>query len=203
MRELLVALGLMIFSTQLNAQQVDSPYVAPYVLPVPEGWSTEIISFPIEFAPSINYHGVEDLRFTAGWGNVQTDEYWTYAFLWWLQGTPEFNETIVGDNLKAYYTGLVGRNIKPRNIPENKIFPVQVTLRASTVTGDDLQTFDGSVYMLDYMTQKPITLHVHVHVKNCSEANRTVIFNEISPQPFNHAVWSQLDAIWTGFKCTK
>jgi hypothetical protein len=177
--------------------------VASYFLPSPEGWSTEIIPFPIKFAPSINYNGVEDLRFTAGWGNAQTEEYWSYAFLWWLQGSPPINEIVVSNNLKAYYTGLVGRNIKPRNIPEDKLVPIQVMVNASPVSGSDLQSFEGSVYMLDYMSQKPITLHLHVHVMKCGEQSRTVIFTEISPQPFNHRVWSQLDEIWSGFKCSK
>src|SRR5215471_14982261 len=93
MRSLPVLLLTTILSLQLGAQKIDSTYTAPYFLPTPQGWTSEIIPFPIEFAPSINYSGVEDLRFTAGWGNAQTDEYWSYAFLWWLEGSPEINET--------------------------------------------------------------------------------------------------------------
>jgi len=192
-----------ILSSQLMAQTTDSAYAAPYFLPGPNGWTSEVIPFPIEFAPSINYSGVEDLRFTAGWGDVKSEDYWSYAFLWWLEGSPEMNENVISNNLKAYYTGLVGRNIKPRNIPENKLVPIQITVKAIPVAGNDLQSFEGSVYMLDYMSQKPITLNFHVHIKKCAEAKRTVVFHEISPKPFDHAVWTRLDEIWSGFKCSK
>ena len=53
----------------------------PYTLNTPEGWGVEHFLIPIEFAPSIPYKGVEDIRFTPGWGNAKTDECWTYCFL--------------------------------------------------------------------------------------------------------------------------
>ncbi|MHA4893016.1 hypothetical protein, partial [Enterococcus faecium] len=79
---------------------------APYTLNFPKGWDIERFLIPIAFAPEISYKGVEDIRFTPGWGKVQTDEYWTYAFLWYLDGKVKTNEKIIEDNLKAYYTGL-------------------------------------------------------------------------------------------------
>ena len=42
-----------------------------FVLPAPDGWGKETISFPIDFAPDIPYVGTEELRFTPGWGNVK------------------------------------------------------------------------------------------------------------------------------------
>ncbi len=95
----------------------------PYSLASPQGWDVERFQIPIEFAPQLVYKGVEDIRFTPGWGNSKSDEYWTYAFLWYLDGLPEMNEIIVGENLKAYYTGLVERNIEPRKIPTEKVIP--------------------------------------------------------------------------------
>ena len=61
-------------------------WVAPYFLDVPEGWVAERFPIPIDFAPQIPYKGVEDIRFSPGWGNAFTDEYWTYCFLWYLDG---------------------------------------------------------------------------------------------------------------------
>ena len=39
----------------------------------------------------IKYSGVEDIRFAPGWGNAKSNEYWTYAFLWYLDGTVIIN----------------------------------------------------------------------------------------------------------------
>src|SRR4051812_6700953 len=63
-------------------------YVPPYALTAPEGWGVERFAIPIEFAPSIPYKGVEDIRFAPGWSDAKSNEYWTYAFLWYLDGKP-------------------------------------------------------------------------------------------------------------------
>jgi len=176
---------------------------APYTLEFPKGWDVERFLIPIEFAPSIPYKGVEDIRFAPGWGNAKSDEYWTYAFLWYLDDKPEMTAKIVEDNLKAYYTGLIGRNITPRKIPADKIFPVKTEIKATKTTPGDISTFSGTIYMLDYMEQKPITLNCTVHVKTCSEKNKTFIFNEISPKPYSDSIWTSLNQLWTNFGCDK
>lgn len=39
---------------------------ADFTLPIPEGWRTETIPFPLEFAPELSYEGYEELRFSPG-----------------------------------------------------------------------------------------------------------------------------------------
>ena len=176
---------------------------APYSLELPKGWDIERFTIPIEFAPSIPYKGVEDIRFTPGWGNVKSEEYWTYAFLWYLDDKPQMTATVAADNLKAYYTGLIGRNIEPRKIPSDKIFPVQSQIQTTKTATGDTKTFIGTVHMLDYMEQKPITLNCIVHVRSCPGQNKTFIFNEISPKPYKDSVWTNLNQLWTNFSCDK
>jgi hypothetical protein len=176
---------------------------APYTLDVPKGWDVERFLIPIEFAPQIPYKGVEDIRFTPGWGNAKTAEYWTYAFLWYLDGSQKMNSKIIENNLKSYYEGLIGRNIEPRKIPADKLFPVRTDFKKVKTQAGDLETFRGTIHMLDYMEQKPITLYSTVHVKTCPSQAKTFIFNEISPQKYSDAVWQSLDQLWTNFNCNK
>src|SRR5689334_20852224 len=79
---------------------------APYVLDTLQGWDIERFLIPIGFAPSIPYKGVEDIRFTPGWSKKGTSEYWSYAFLWYLDSIQKFDSAIIEKNLVAYYTGL-------------------------------------------------------------------------------------------------
>ncbi|MEO6547003.1 MAG: hypothetical protein ABIN94_03360 [Ferruginibacter sp.] len=176
---------------------------APYTLGSPKGWDVERFAIPIEFAPQIPYTGIEDVRFTPGWGKAETNEYWSYAFLWYLDGTIETHAKTVENNLKAYYTGLVGRNIEPRKIPASKLVPVKTKFKEVKTNPGDLKTFNGTIYMLDYMEQKPITLNCIVHVKSCTGQNKTFIFNEISPKLYSDNVWQSLNKLWIDFRCDK
>lgn len=176
---------------------------APYTLGFTKGWDVERFLLPASFAPQIKYKGVEDIRFAPGWGKSSSGEYWSYAFLWYLNGHINTNANIVEKNLTAYYTGLVASNIEPRKIATEKLVAVKTAIKkVKTVTGD-LKTFSGTVYMLDYMEQQPITLNCIVHLKSCAGQNKTFIFNEISPQPYSDKIWQSLHQLWNEFSCSK
>ncbi|MEJ7586400.1 MAG: hypothetical protein WKI04_02440 [Ferruginibacter sp.] len=175
--------------------------VASYYLPVPPGWTTERISFPIEFAPGINYKGTEDLRFAKGWDNVNSEEHWCYAFAWWLDGKPQINEIILQKNLTEYYSGLVGLNVMEKKIPANKVVPTVATITLVPSMKGDNTTYTGRISMLDYHSENAIILNCMIHVKDCDTKEHTGILVEISPRPFDHAVWKQLNALNTNFSC--
>lgn len=139
-----------------------STTVAPYDLALPKNWTEERIAFPIEFAPQINYTGSENLRFAPGWEFTTSEEHWAYAFLWWLDGKSAMDEDKLENNLTAYYTGLVGRNVKPRHIPLSKVLPVVATLQKIEPQPGDLESFQGTVVITDYLDPNydPITLYI-------------------------------------------
>jgi hypothetical protein len=171
----------------------------PYSLSFPTEWDVERFLIPISFAPQIPYKGVEDIRFAPGWAKVKSDEYWSYAFLWYLDGSPKTNAKIVEHNLKAYYTGLV--ESMQGDISADKLVPVKTKFKKVKTEIGDLKTFRGTIYMLDYMAKKPITLNCTVHLKSCSEQDKTFIFYEISPKPYSDKVWQSLHQLWTDFRC--
>lgn len=175
---------------------------APYELSIPRDWTIERFLIPISFAPQISYKGVEDIRFTPGWAKLQSEEYWSYAFLWYLDGQPSFDAQTIASNLKAYYTGLIGVNTEPSKIPGGKIEVTTKVEKKETAAGD-AATYAGTVIMLDYMQLKRITLNCIVHVKPCAEGNKTIVFHELSPKDFTHNVWALLNKLWTDFTCVK
>ena len=71
----------------------------PYSLDFPIGWGIERFLIPISFAPKIPYKGVEDIRFTPGWGKAESADYWSYVFLWYLDGQQKITAKIVENNL--------------------------------------------------------------------------------------------------------
>ena len=176
---------------------------APYSLPV-EGWGIERFPMPIDFAPTIPYKGVEDLRFAKGWGESGQQDYWTYSFLWYIEGIQEINAEIIDKNLNAYYDGLIGRNIEKRDIPADMVTKTKTQVKKlAKPQGNDEATYSGTVSMLDYMAKKPMVLNCMIHVIKCPGTNNTFVFHQLSPQPFNNPVWTKLNELRKSFDCNK
>ena len=206
MKNILFAIALFLFlktSGQNTNEEFDGKkWEAPYVLDTLKGWGIERFLIPISFAPSIPYKGVEDIRFTPGWAKKTTNEYWSYVFLWYLDGTVALDAKTIENNLKAYYTGLIKVNSDSSKIAD-KLFPVTSLIRSRTAEKEDLKTFEGSVTMLDYMSKQPITLNVVIHIRSCAGKDKTFVFHEISPMPYSDDVWTRLHQLWVNFKCEK
>lgn len=205
--KLLIILILSFTSLTIHGQETKAEFDghnwdAPYHLPIPKGWTIERFLIPISFAPQIPYKGVEDIRFAPGWADQKSDEYWTYAFLWYLDGSPETNAAIIADNLKAYYTGLIKINTDSSRAAAQRL-PVATSFKKAPTGKGDLATYTGTVKMIDYMQQKPITLNCIVRLKFCKDENKTMVFHELSPKPFTHNNWAALDQLWSDFKCKK
>ena len=186
----------------LNEEFDGKKWEAPYVLDTIKGWDVERFRIPISFAPSIPYKGIEDIRFTPGWAKKTTNEYWSYAFLWYLDGTVILDPKTIENNLKTYYTGLIKVNSDSSKIAD-KLFPVTSSIKTRTTEKGDLKTFEGLVTMLDYMSKKPVTLNVVIHIRTCAGKDKTFVFHEISPMPYSDDVWKSMHQLWVNFKCDK
>ena len=138
----------------------------PYHLIIPDGWTTERFSIPIDFAPQIPYKGIEELRFAPGWGKRTSPDYWSYAYVWWLEGSPKITTASLQENLKAYYSGLVERNRTTRNNVPRKAIPTEVLIKQNKTIPDGIENYSGTITMLDYMSQFPITVNCLIHIRN-------------------------------------
>jgi hypothetical protein len=172
----------------------------PYKLTL-EGWGIERFLIPVDFAPQIPYKGVEDIRFAQGWGDIKNKEYWSYAFLWCLDGSPAINADSIASHLNYYYDGLVARNIEKRNIPADMVIKTKTTMSPVKTNHGDLKTFEGKISMLDYMGKKLMTLRCIVHLRKCAGTDKTILFHQLSPQPYSALIWTKLKKLWIDFEC--
>jgi hypothetical protein len=169
-------------------------WIAPYSLVTPNGWTVEHFSLPPDFAPQLTYKGIEDIRFAPGWGDSKSDEHWTYSFLWWLEGSPKIDAGILQANLKAYYEGLVSRNIA--GIPPDKVVPTTTSVKKTNTASGDIETFNATVSMFDYHTRQAMTLNCLIHLKECKDQKQTAIFLEVSPKPFAPFLFGKKSIYW-------
>jgi hypothetical protein len=84
--KILLIIILSLFSATIYGQEIKPEFdghkwEAPYTLPVPKDWTIERFPIPIIFAPQMPYKGIEEISFTPGWGKINSEEYWSYAFL--------------------------------------------------------------------------------------------------------------------------
>ena len=199
----LIPLLLLIYSLPVFAQDAATfdghNWKAPYQLASPEGWGIERFLLPAGFAPDIKYKGVEDIRFAPGWAKKTSEDYWSYLFLWYLDGDIKLTASDIGQYLRDYYTGLV--NVNGSAIPKEKIIPVEASIHAIESLAKDQHHFQGTVTMTDYMQQKKIILNATIHVLACKHSGKTYVIHELSPQSFQHEIWKRMDLIREQFVC--
>lgn len=178
-----------------------APVSPDYNFTVPGGWRMEHIPFPIPFAPTISYTGTENAYFPAGWGDKDSQDYWSYAFVWWLNGSLVPDTAAFRQNLETYYGGLLRDNIGRRNIPASKVVPVRATVSEAQADSGDTKTYTASVQTLDYMLQVPITLYCLIHVKGCGGPDHTAIVVTVSPKGPGDSIWQRFSEMNRSFGC--
>jgi hypothetical protein len=186
---------LLLLLTKAYAQQ------AGYDFPKPRGWNTEKIFFPIDFAKNIPFQGTEELRFTPGWGNSKTDEYWGYDLLWFVKGLKSVKKGDLDKYIMQYFNGLYLSNLKNKtNAPSGF---TKAGFKKAKAQQNDKETFKGGIKTLDFLTGQPIAFNAKVHVRNYPGVQHTAILFEISPQAYKNVVWDCLDGVVNGFAIKK
>ena len=172
---------------------------SPYIVSAPATWTVEHFSLPPEFSPLLPWKGQEEIRLHPNWTQPEKDGYWSYVYLWWINGNAPVDAGILKENLQIYYDGLLNHLI-PKDFPVDKITrSVAIVQKIKTDHGDK-QTFAGQVAMLNFMSQRPIVLFVVIHVKEIGSAQNTAVRVEASPKTAEHSVWKELKAIRIEFK---
>jgi len=194
-------------STQETAQEPaletgqEAETVVPFYLPTPEGWRTETIPFPLSFAPSLEYEGLEEIRFAPGMFDAEQSDFWTYAFVWWVPKDTVLTKSRLETDLVAYFQGLAEAVAKGREIeiPEPtfsaRLEAVEVASGRPGFRGS-LETFDA------FASLAVVQLNARIEVRECVEEGRLLVTFEISPQAESHAVWKTLAAIREGARCS-
>ena len=171
---------------------------AAFDWPVPEGWTPETIPFPIDFAPGLPFHGVEELRFAPGFSKPQASTFWTYAFVWWLDDPPSFDTPSIAPVLREYFAGLalaVGRDRFPMD-------PARFRVELASGVDGSQALLVGQVSSYDpFVTGDPIVLNAEVRLLECPRAGRRAITFLFSPRPFTDPVWEDLRACASALRC--
>ena len=144
---------------------------------VPPGWRTEVIPFPLDFAPTLAHRGVEELRFPPGFMDPASPARWSYVFAWRLDDAAALTPDALAGELTAYFDGLV------HAVDANAKEPTKVA-----VTPD----FAVTAHLEDaFKTHEPIDLTGRATRSACGNGALWVI----SLAPATSGIRSQLDEL--------
>lgn len=200
---ILSALALFSCSQPAEKKRPANKNIEAYTLPILPKWTTETFPVPPSFASSIPYRGIEDIRFAPGWGNSLSKDYWTYVFLWHVEGPVQTDTASIETYLESYYTGLVNSNVQKYHIPKAQLIPIKASVKKAATMAGDTGSYHATIQILDYMTQQPMVLNCIIHIKDCQNTQRSFLLHEISPKRFSDSIWNDLNKINEGFECPK
>ena len=195
---LLLTLG--IVASPGSAQEIAE---VPFHLPTPKGWRTETLLFPLDFAPELEYEGLEELRFSPGMFAEMKVDYWSYAFVWWVPEDTSFSTQRLENDLEIYFRGLTEQVSRIREFDAGD--PEHVTELTEVADGDaGLDSWEGSIRTYDvFAARKAIRLLVRIDIRHCEEQGYLAAIVQLSPQPRRHGIWKVMDDIHQGFRCKK
>lgn len=151
-----------------------------------EGWPSETFPLPPGFAPSLPA-GTESLRFAPGWRDPAAADFWSYAFVMWIdESAPDAAR--IDQLLEAYYQGLMSvfAGNKGKDISGH---PVRVEVSRTAPNH-----FDAQMHLIDaFATFEPIDVRVVVDAI-AESGGHSSLRVRLSPQPASHPIWRSLEA---------
>ncbi len=158
----------------------------------PADWRAETIPFPLAFAPDIDLKGVAELRFAPGMFEPDRETFFTYAFVWWLEGEPQLNQAQLEQILLRYFSGLY-QAVSKKEVKDTSSFAVSLTEEPEA---EGMRHFSGTATWIDpFATEEPLTLNIKIAQWPCPNQQRTMVYSTLSPTPRDHVVWQQFDQI--------
>ena len=172
------------FSISLLAQPELNPAHEEINLLVTDStWIKEIFPFPIRFAPDINYKGIEEAQFPKGWSKKDGPNFWSYVFVWNIEGDKVNSKKELEADLKTYFDGLMGSQDTKTHFTEQE-------------HSNNSTRYVGKVSFFDNLRSKTaISLNVQVKKLYCQHENKSDIVFRFSPKEFDNEIWKTLNMV--------
>ena len=155
-------------------------------------WGKEVFTFPLRFAKEIKYEGFEEAHFPKGWIKEESPEFWSYAFVWYINLQEELTAKEIEKSIQIYFDGLM----ISVNKEEGKTL-LKTTAKISKIEASNgVSNFSGTVLIYDsFVTKKPLLLNVHIEKKDCKSNKKSLVLFRFSPKNYKHNIWEMLRKI--------
>jgi hypothetical protein len=162
--------------------------------PVPPGWKSETIPFPLDFAPELTHRGIEEVRFAPHFFEPAAETYFTYSFAWMLSDDRRVTPDVLQAELPIYFRGLA------RAVGEEKHVTYDPSAFSAHVEAVDATHARGTVRSVDpFGDGRPLTLNLDAEWRTCGA--RQAVLVSLSPRPPGNAIWQSLIEQRSTFRC--
>jgi len=163
--------------------------------PAPPGWRHERLTLPPDFAPELEWRGVEDLLFAPGMFAPESESYFSYVLALRIEGELEVDEGFLTDFLVKYYRGLCRAVGEERNL-ELELAKVEARVRRGRAG------FHADVTMFDpFTTGAPLDLALELEVH--AAPRTTELIGLASPLDEAAPIWNELRALADGWRAAR
>jgi len=167
------------------------------VLEAKNDWRSEVLEFPLIFAGDLEYEGEEHIRFAPGWGEKDSQDYFSYVFLWVINENPNLNSSELESIMNMYFDGLMNTGAIT-----NFNFFKKIPETTSSFRQIDKDTFEGSIELYDeFFKKRLIVLNAKIKSEYCPIKEKYLVWYYLSPQEKNHQIWSRLLEVNLNIKC--
>ena len=172
------------------------------ILEAPKDWKKESFSFPLDFAPKLNFTGIEEARFAPGWSDKSSEEFWTYSFAWYVDNEIALTENRLEELTAIYFNGLTqmvgtGKGMKSADITN----ATAIFMNKKAV--EDWQSFEGKVQLFDvFFSEQIIRLNVKVKALYCAQLDKHLVVFSFAPKAFDNKIWQVFENVHTIADCT-
>lgn len=176
-------------------------------LDAPEKWRSESVKLPPPFAPKVSLKGEAKVYFSPGWGKKDSDEFFTYIFLFQTEAEPKFDEKVIEKELLAYFGGLAAAVSRGKVDPKTFKMTVKEMKQDSEKKGEaDSKRYSAQMKWTEpFFTKAEQTLHLEVVAQFNTEDKKNYLVVGASPQDprsrslASSKVWQQLRKVQTDF----
>ena len=151
----------------------------------------EAFNFPIPFAKEIDFKGIADVRFSKGWHDKNSPDFWTYAIGWEIALNEKLSEAALENYMRLYFDGLMDVVNK-----EDKEIPKTIASFIEISHADDKISYKGSIKIYDaFFTKKTMLLNVTLDYSYCEQKNKSLMLFRFSPKNRETDIWINLEKV--------
>ena len=162
-----------------------------HLLEAPDDWRKEQLTLPPHFAPDINIKGVQYVRFSKGWGDTNSNQFWTFTFAWHLDEVIEVSEAQLSNDLTLYFNGLF------QLIGSRKDISKETILNTTDINFEfdkKEKEYIGKAKLFDiFFSEKPMLLNIKASVDTCD--GKQIVYYRFSLKEFDHELWDIMEDI--------